>query len=76
MSKERDIVELLRSVMYSSAEEGNENFFEEVEDLGRMLGEYDCVAYSAKDNRLTQALVFIKENFPQDWVELQGLNNP
>ena len=61
----REIAELLRSVMYSSAEEGNENLFDEVEDLGRMLGEFDGVPYDPEHNRLTQAMQLVERS---SWV--------
>ena len=70
--KEREIVELLRSVMYSS-NDGNNNFLPEVERLGELLGEYDGVPYDAAHNRLTQALISLGK-YANDYVRVEDLN--
>ena len=54
-SKEREIIDLLRSVMYSSAaseSETGDQFYDELEQLAKKLGEYDGVPYDKTSNRL------------------------
>jgi predicted transcriptional regulator len=61
--------------MYSSAEEDNENLFEEVEYLGELLGKRDGVPYDAKHNRLTQLLKITKQSLPIIWKAIEHLND-
>jgi len=69
---ERCIIDSLRIIMYSSAEDGNEDLMEEVSYLGTLLGEYDGVPYDAKHNRLTQAMRLVERG---SWYDLVHLND-
>jgi hypothetical protein len=70
----RNIIDLLRSVMYSS-DDGQDNWFDELEDLGNALSDLDGVPYDRASNRLTQALLNLKEYRPITYKGLQGLND-
>ena len=67
------IVDLLRSVMYSSADE-NSTLFAEVELLGKLIAQRDKVPYDAEHNRLIQALKFIQQ-LEHTWNSLEHLND-
>lgn len=74
MSKERDMIDLVRSIMYSAADCDNENLYAEVEDLGRLLGKYDGVPYDPTANRLIKALDELKKK-PRLWKKIEHLND-
>lgn len=68
------VMDLLCSIMYAS-NDGNDNWIDEIEDLGKKLGQYDDVPYSAKDNRLVQAMKYLKKKHPKRFAKLEALNN-
>lgn len=70
--KMRYIIDLLRSVMYSSAEEGNENMLQEAEQLAKLLGEFDGVPYERENNRLIMAFAMHE---PTMWKRIEHWND-
>lgn len=61
----------LRVAMYGS--ETGANFRGEVEDLGRLLAQYDGVPYDRNKNRLTQAVINIQPD--KLYYRIARLNN-
>jgi hypothetical protein len=72
MSIEKDIINLLRSVMYSGE---NENMLAEVEDLGKLLDKYNNVSCDADKNKLVCILAEVKSSYPDLWKSVEHLND-
>jgi len=72
----RNIVDLLRSVMYS-ADDGNHNLFAEIKDLAEQLNEYDqiTIPISPNQNRLIVLARNVKKNQPELWDFIEHLND-
>lgn len=71
--QDREIVDLLRSIMYGSSETSN-SLMSDIRDLGAMLGDRDGVVYDEKHNRLTQAFIYLQGSY-DTWDVIEHLND-
>ncbi len=65
MSKEREMIDLVRSIMYAGTggKDDNDNtFYDEVCDLANKLSKYDGVVCDPFKNRLIQMMDELKKN--------------
>ena len=72
----RNIIDLLRSVMYSG-DNGNHTLLAEIEDLAHQLNEYDQIAspVDTNVNRLIQIAKMLKKTSPNMRHIIEHLND-
>lgn len=77
LSQEREMVELVRSIMYSGTagpDDKDNTFYDEVVDLADKLARYDGVKISPSQNRLIQMMDELKKH-PDIWSRIEHLND-
>lgn len=75
--KEKNIIDLIRSIMFSSKENGNPTLLDEVRELTSVLFLYDGIEEKDvdKDNRLAQLLLAVNKSDPELLNKIECLNN-